>query len=142
MHLSKGIPALFLTLWISSPHAAIDMVVWQCNSRDLTEKNFMAYSSSEWSSMRNAMTLCKKESKRPRTCRVTREDCDALVNGQSIRPWWQCKAMDSLGYIWIGSYFRVADNAILEAKERCYSFSAVPATCFTSFFTCKKLGPF
>ncbi|ARG97020.1 hypothetical protein [Legionella micdadei] len=141
MHTSNGILALFLSLWIPSLHAAIDMVVWQCSSHDRTEQYFNGFSNNEWSSLRNAMKLCKKQSKNPKTCRVSQEDCDALVNGQSIRPWWQCKAMDSLGYVWIGGYFRVADNAILEAKSRCHSFSAVPATCFTSFFTCKKLNP-
>lgn len=145
MFQSKRILFLFLSFWISSLHAVMnitEIIIWQCDSHDATEQSFSVFSGSEWSSLRDSMKLCKKESSNPKTCQVSRENCEALVNGQSISPWWQCKAMDSLGYVWIGSFYRVPDNAILGAKARCYTFSAAPATCFTSFFTCKKLNPF
>ncbi|CDZ76472.1 hypothetical protein BN59_00741 [Legionella massiliensis] len=143
MHVSKGILVFLLSLWIPSLQAAVSItqiVVWQCDSYD-RDTSFNGYGSSEGSSMHNAMSLCKKESKSPGTCKVSQEYCDALVNGQSIRPWWQCKALDSLGYLWVGSFYRLADNALLDAKSRCFSFSAVPATCYTNAFTCKKLTP-
>jgi hypothetical protein len=143
MYPSKRVLIPFLSLWITSAQAALsitEIVIWQCDAQDI-EKSFSSLGTTESSSMSNAMKLCKKTSKNPKTCDVSREYCDALVNGQSIRPWWQCKAMDTLGYTWIGSYYRVADNAILNAKSRCYSFSAIPLTCYTSFFTCKKLNP-
>src|SRR5437016_5030264 len=104
MHKSKWIVILFFSLWISSLHATVfilDTMIWHCDAHDYAEKSFIAFSNNEWSSLRDAMKLCKKESKNPKTCKVSREDCDALMNGLSIRPWWQCKAMDALGYVWI-----------------------------------------
>lgn len=115
--------------------------IWHCHAHD-TEKRYIAFAKSEWTALKNAKTLCKSESKQPKTCSISREDCDALVNGISVRPLWQCTAMDNLAHVWKSGIYRVADNAINAAKMRCYSHSAVPSTCHVNHLTCKNFNPY
>jgi hypothetical protein len=143
MRKSQWIVVISFSLLFSPLHAdllASYREIWHCYAHDKTDKSFIALGSTEWSSLRTAMKLCKLESKTPKTCKVSREDCDALVNGVSVSPLWQCTALDTLGHAFEGGVYRVGDNAIYGAKNRCYSHSVVPATCYVYAFTCKNLN--
>ncbi|MCE3045753.1 hypothetical protein [Legionella sp. 16cNR16C] len=145
MRKSGWLLGLFFSGFVYQVHAAVFISykeIWHCHAHDYTDQRFIALSSNEWTALRNAKLLCKSQSKQPKTCTISREDCDAMVNGVSVRPLWQCTAMDSLAHVWKSGIYRVADNAINGAKTRCYSHSAVPSTCHVNHLTCKNLNPY
>ncbi len=138
--LKTSLLGFLLTTFIFPNGAFADS--WQCIAHDNTYQEWTVEANYQRGALNNAMGDCKKESTQPSSCVVAKEDCDLLVNGLSVRPLWQCSALDAMALSWKSNIYRKADDAALAAKAYCKENSAYPETCYLYLFMCKNLNPF
>ena len=113
---------------------------WQCTASDGDEKQWVATGDYERSATNKAYEGCKKSSKLPLSCKVAKENCEAIINGVSTRPMWQCTALDQMAKAWPSSFYTHRDDAALAAKAYCQQRSSMPDSCYINLLTCKNLN--
>jgi hypothetical protein len=113
---------------------------WQCTSSDKEHNQWLAKSQFELSATNRAMEACKKQSQYPQSCKAPKESCDAIINGYSTRPMWQCTALDVMAKPWRSSFYVQRDDAALGAKNYCRQKSSLPDTCYINLLTCNNLN--
>lgn len=115
---------------------------WQCTTSDASSKQWSAISIYQKISLNFAYALCKKESTVPATCRATKDNCEQFVRGVSIKPMWQCTALDMTAVPWRSNPYAQRDDAALAAKAYCRQKSVVPGTCYVNMVTCVNRNGF
>ncbi|MFC3907548.1 hypothetical protein ACFORL_00460 [Legionella dresdenensis] len=130
----------FLLAFLCNGLLATSTDSWNCTAYDQGSGQWTASSDYERSAINKAMELCKKSSQYPTTCKISKNDCDYLANGQSTRPMWQCKALDQMAKIWPSSYYTQRDDAAIAARSFCEEKSAFPDTCYVNLITCKNVN--
>lgn len=127
----------FIAVYCSYAQAA---TYWQCSVYDGAGKQWMVQSSYQLAAINRAFDACKKQSQHPATCKSSKEDCDAFVNGRSTRPLWQCTALDHTGTPWPSNLYPQRDDAALAAKAFCQHNNGSPDTCYVNLITCKNIN--
>ncbi|WP_419421088.1 hypothetical protein ACNVED_07265 [Legionella sp. D16C41] len=118
-------------------YSQLVLAQWHCKAEDNAKQEWLAESSYQRSAVNKAMEACKKMSRSPETCRVFQGDCELFVNGESVRPAWQCTALDQMAKAWKSNFYPNSDDAALAAKAYCQQHSAFPNTCYVNLLTCK-----
>lgn len=109
---------------------------WQCTTYDATNKQWLARSTYEKIAINVAFAACKKESTAPATCSATKNNCEQIVLGFSIKPMWVCTALDRMAQPWRSNLYSQRLDAALAARAYCRQNSAVPETCYINLVTC------
>lgn len=117
-----------------------DNSYWQCRAYDQDNYQWTAKSTYERTAVNKAYEACKKQSKKPETCKTAKEYCEGFINGISTRPMWQCTALDRMAKPWVSAVYSNQDDAALGAKAYCQERSTVPTTCYVNMVTCKNLN--
>lgn len=109
---------------------------WQCTTYDAanqqwTEKNFY-----KKVALNVAFSACKKQSQFPASCKTGSGNCEQFNQGMSVKPLWECTALDSLAAPWRNNPDANREEAALAAKAYCKQHSAVPETCYVNLITC------
>src|SRR5688500_1126584 len=73
---------------------------WLCKAHDSENNQWLAKSPYQQVAINQAYDECKKKSQRPTSCEAAKELCDSYIKGVSIRPMWQCTALDQLAHVW------------------------------------------
>jgi hypothetical protein len=113
---------------------------WKCIARDAANKEWRASSNYERVAINHAFELCKKESTLPSSCKTSKQDCEAFIDGVSTRPLWRCIALDQMGKPWESNLYSQRDDAALAAKAYCQDQSGFPDTCYINLMTCRNLN--
>ncbi|KTC86801.1 hypothetical protein [Legionella brunensis] len=124
----------------SSGVTVVDTTYWKCTAHDEENKMWVGHSDYQLTSLNRAMEACKKQSQAPSTCKTSKADCEAIVNGMTTRPMWRCIALDLAAIPWSSNIYDRADDAALGAKSYCQANSALPETCYVYLFTCRNLN--
>ena len=111
---------------------------WTCTAEDSSHQQWASTHIYQRTATNNAAADCKKNSKTPRTCAVSKEACEEFVNGRSTRPMWQCTALDQFSKVWRSNTYLHRDDAAIGAKAYCKEHSAMPMSCFVNLLTCKN----
>ena len=109
---------------------------WQCTTNDANNKLWIAKSIYQKAALNIAFANCKKQSTSPSSCKASVNDCEGFNQNMSIRPMWQCTALDESAESWRSNFYAQRDDAALGAKEFCKNKSTVPATCYINMVTC------
>ncbi len=109
---------------------------WICKTHDNANREWINKSSYQKVALNLSFDRCKKESKNPRSCKTSANDCEGFHLGLSTKPYWRCTALDSTATAWKSNYYTNKDDAYLAAKAYCKSKSKVPDTCYVNFMTC------
>ncbi|CEK10713.1 hypothetical protein [Legionella hackeliae] len=117
-----------------------DSNYWKCTSYDADNKSWTAHSDYQITSINKAFDACKKQSRVPTTCKTSKEDCEAIVNGMTTRAMWRCLALDLAAVPWFSNIYDKASDAAMGAKAYCQANSALPETCYVYLFTCRNLN--
>lgn len=129
-------------LFASHVNAQFIGTYWQCRVLDSAGKQWVEQSGYQLAAINRAFDACKKQSQYPDTCKSSKADCDAFINGNSTRPMFQCTALDHLATPWRSSLYPQPDDAALGAKAFCQQNSSSPDTCYINMITCKNInGP-
>lgn len=109
---------------------------WQCTTYDASNKQWSAASAYQRVALNFAYDLCKKESILPNTCKAAENNCEQFIQGISVKPMWQCTALDKTATAWNSNLYSQRDDAALAAKAFCRQKSIVPETCYVNLVTC------
>lgn len=109
---------------------------WQCNAIDSTSKQWQTQSSYKKLALNKALSLCKKDSIAPISCKVSGTMCDLFLNGVNTKPLWQCSALDSSAIMWPSNLYPQREDAALAAKDYCKQNSAFPHSCYINMISC------
>lgn len=131
---------LFINLCFTPlTHAEADY--WQCSARDSTDKQWTVKSIYSVSANHKALEACKKESAYPKSCIVIEsKDCEGFYNGHSLRPSWQCTAIDQMGKAWSNTPAENQDDAAISALSLCKAQSKVPDSCYINSLSCTNVN--
>lgn len=129
---------LFLLLTMNSLWA--NDSYWHCTASDSEHKQWIEQSLYERAAISKAFDACKKHSHVPASCKVDIGVCEGFDHEMSIRPVWQCTALDEQGTTWHGQTNIDMDAAALSAKALCTQRSVAPDTCYINVLTCKNLN--
>ena len=144
--MNQGIKyCLVLILGISTPIFADSMDnnnYWQCTILDGTNQQWQVNSIYKKVALNEAYDACKKESQAPVTCKATQAACEQFINGISIKPMWQCTALDREAEAWPSNTHDQREDAALAAKAYCMENSNVPETCYINMVTCVNKNGF
>ncbi|MDX1838302.1 hypothetical protein DIZ81_10190 [Legionella taurinensis] len=113
---------------------------WLCKAHDQANREWLAQSVYSITAINKAYDACKKQSEYPETCKTSKADCDAFVDGRSTRPMWQCTALDFSGTPWLSDIYTLRDDAALGAKAYCMDNSGIPETCYINMITCRNIN--
>lgn len=141
--MNKSFLFVSLVSSISSLAMAADLSdgnYWTCSAHDAENREWVIYSSYEISAIHKAYEECKKQSKIPASCKVSKAACEEFVNGVSTRPMWQCIALDRSAKEWPSNSHPDRDDAAIAAKDNCRQHSSFPDTCYINLMTCKNLN--
>lgn len=133
----KSITILFLNGLLLQPVIA-DTI--QCTAYDAENKQWVVSSNYQLTSINRAFDICKKQSKVPASCKISKEDCEVFIDGMSTRPMWRCMALDQAAVSWFSNIYTHRDDAALAAKAYCRERSTLPETCYIHIFTCRNLN--
>jgi hypothetical protein len=135
-----GYVSLILTFCCSQGFAVQAIIehksYWQCTASDRENKIWSAKSEYQKVSLNVAYEACKKESNRPLTCKVSKDDCEGFHQRSSIKPVWQCTAFDLIAAAWMSNFHPNRDDAAFAAKGFCKAKSSVPESCYINLVTC------
>lgn len=132
---------LFATLSIAASVVSAQPIVdafWVCKAHDQANQTWLEESPYSITAINKAYDACKKQSQYPATCKTSKADCDAFVNGRSTKPMWQCTALDFSGTPWVSDLYANRDDAALGAKAFCKDNSGMPDTCYINMVTCRN----
>lgn len=135
----RSLTLLLMPLWFATLTHADSASYWQCTSYDNENKQWLAKSTYQRAAINQAYDNCKKQSKKPESCKTAKEYCEAYVDGILSRPMWQCVALDNLPNRWQGSIYTNRDEAIFGAKSWCQEQSVMPETCYVNLLMCSSL---
>lgn len=138
MIIRRLICLIFLTLTFSAWAEGQDY--WACSAQDGEERQWHAKSFYELTAINKAFEQCKKESRRPITCKAAKAYCEYYAHGATTRPMWRCTALDQMAKPWISNLYAHRDDAALAAKAYCQQHSAMPDSCYINLMTCKNLN--
>ena len=133
-----------LIVWGSTLFAADGRAItnyWQCSSMDANSRIWTQQSQYELTASSRAYESCKKESALPKTCKITKNDCEQFIDGITTRPMWRCVALDQRAKRWPSQYYINADEAAVAAKNACQQQSKAPSTCYVNLITCRNVNP-
>ncbi len=131
---------LFVVLLLLSMQAYSQADNWTCKSHDAAHMEWSVSNAYQRMAINLAFDACKKQSKWPKTCKTSLNDCEGFLNGISTKPIWRCLALDAQAQPWQSYYYTTKDDAALAAKAYCKSKSAVPDTCFVNMVTCININ--
>ncbi|HHT0591708.1 TPA: hypothetical protein ACTXXA_000661 [Legionella anisa] len=109
---------------------------WQCSTRDITHTKWTAQSAYQKIALNLSYAECKKGSKTPATCKVSKASCIKFVNGINTTPMWRCSAFDREALAWRSNLYPNREDAALAALALCKHKSPVPHTCSINVVTC------
>ncbi|KTD08266.1 hypothetical protein [Legionella jamestowniensis] len=132
--------SLFLISQSSPAAVVLDTSYWKCTAYDAENRSWVGHSDYQITSINRAFDACKKQSRVPATCKTSKEDCEAIVNGMTTRPMWRCLALDLAAVPWFSNIYENATDAAMAAKSFCQANSALPETCYVYLFTCRNLN--
>ncbi|KTD23441.1 Uncharacterised protein [Legionella lansingensis] len=132
---------LLLLSQISLGATLIDTTFWKCKAHDAENRDWYGHNDYQLTAINRAFEACKRQSRVPATCKTSKQDCEMIVNGMSIRPMWRCVALDEAATPWMSNIYDDADDAAIAAKAYCQENSAIPETCYVYPFTCRNLNP-
>lgn len=126
--------------FVTHAYAQLLGTYWQCSVFDASGKEWVEQSGYQLAAINRAFDACKKQSMNPDTCKSSKADCDAFVNGHSTRPLFQCTALDHLATPWRSNLYPQRDDAALAAKAFCQQSGGSPDTCYVNVITCKNIN--
>lgn len=109
---------------------------WQCSTGDITHTKWDAQSAYQKMALNLSYAACKKGSKAPATCKVSKASCIKFVNGVNVMPMWRCTAFDREALRWRSNLYPNREDAALAALAYCKHKSPVPYTCSINVVTC------
>lgn len=136
-HCTKLIILIISVILLTNISWADESRYWQCTTSDDDNKQWILNSIYERRARAKTSDACKKQSLCPVSCKT---DCEGFNHGKSIRPIWQCTALDQNAKSWVSSPCPLSDDAAISAKMRCKKLSSVPDTCYLNMATCKNLN--
>jgi len=113
---------------------------WQCVTEDSANKVWSARSFYQKAALNIAFASCKKESQNPVSCKTSASSCEGFNQGYSLRPMWQCTALDHEAQAWQSNFYAERYDAALGAKLFCKEKSGVPDTCYINLVTCMNMN--
>lgn len=116
---------------------------WQCSALDADQQTFIGQGHYETKALGQAYELCKKESKFPLSCKVSKANCEVSpkkTQSANSRPLWRCLALDQMAEHWQSGIYSNRDEAAINAKDFCQSNSTFPDTCYVHLMTCTNLS--
>ena len=113
---------------------------WQCRAQDAANQEWVSEADYQLMATNQAYAACKKASAYPKTCKTSKNACEAFINGHTTRPMWRCIALDRLSKRWSSNIYSNPDDAALAAKAYCQDKSQVPETCYVHVFTCRNIN--
>lgn len=132
--------SLMLTLSLGTAGFAYtqndDANYWQCNAYDGNNLSWSATNTYQKVAMNAALSLCKRSSKSPSSCKSGYNFCIEFNQNLNTRPRWQCTALDEQGTPWLGPFSASRDTAALGALAHCKTNSKLPETCSINLVTC------
>lgn len=127
----------FILLLVCQTASALPLnSYWQCLTQDRTNQSWSAKSIYQKAALNLAFARCKKESQYPETCKTAVSNCEGFNQNLSLKPMWQCTALDKVAVAWQSNFYAHRDDAALGAKEFCKNKSSVPDTCYINMVTC------
>jgi hypothetical protein len=113
---------------------------WICKSHDNSNREWTIKNNYQKIAINQSFDACKKESKNPRTCKTSDNDCEGYHLGFSTKPYWRCMALDKTANHWKSNYYSNKDDAFLAAKAYCRSESRAPDSCYVNMITCANVN--
>lgn len=117
------------------------LLYWQCIAVDANNNLWSIYNKYEIAALNKALDKCKKESKEPLTCKISRNSCEIFINGISTSQIWLCRAFDAKATAWPSSNHKILEHAALDAVNYCKEHSQIPETCYINVNNCRNINP-
>lgn len=114
---------------------------WCCIVSDSENKAWTEYSTYQLAASSRASEDCKKQSKDPLSCKITKNSCEHFIHGISTRPLWRCVAFDRHAKRWPSDLKTNREAAASSGEEQCRQHSSIPETCYVNLITCRNLNP-
>lgn len=113
-----------------------DTTYWVCKTMDNNNLEWIVKNKYKKIATNLAFDACKKQSKNPKSCKTSANDCEGFQNGFSTKPLWQCSALDKGTGLWKSNYYAHRDDAAIAAKDYCKTQSTIPETCYVNLIGC------
>lgn len=140
--MNKYFGCVFLLVLSASTQSFADTVIlmegnyWQCSTHDVTKTNWTSQSMYRKIALNLSFAACKKGSKAPATCKLSRGSCVRFIHGVNVTPMWRCTSFDREALAWKSTTYPNREDAALAALAFCKHKSPVPATCSINLITC------
>jgi len=111
-------------------------VYWVCKTHDNNNLEWSVKNSYKKVALNLAFDACKKQSKTPKSCKTSLNDCEGFQNGLSTKPLWRCTALERGAGHWLSNYYSNREDAAIAAKDYCKTQSSIPETCYVNLIGC------
>lgn len=113
---------------------------WKCTTQDQEKKQWASTNNYKKIALNVAVDKCKKESRAPSTCTLSKTTCVQFHNGVNTTPLWECTALDDNAEPWVNNPNPQKEDAALAAKSYCQENSKLPDTCYINLITCININ--
>lgn len=133
-------PLLLLVPFLGFANVNEAQDYWVCKTRDNSDREWVVKNKYQKIALNISFDSCKKQSKKPMTCKTSNNSCEGFHLGLSTKPYWRCVAIDSKAAAWKSNYYPNKDDAYMAAKAYCKSKSKIPDTCYVHVLSCENIN--